>query len=50
MAESGYCVKCKNIKQMKDEQNVTLKNGRLALKGKCPDCGTSMFKILGKKK
>ena len=49
MAQTGYCVKCKKKKEMKDEQNVTLKNGRLAVKGKCPDCGTSMFKILGKK-
>lgn len=49
MAEKGYCVKCKSKKDMKDEQNVTLKNGRSALKGKCTDCGTSMFKILGKK-
>lgn len=49
MAQTGYCVKCKKKKEMKDEQNVTLKNGRLAVKGKCPDCNTSMFKILGKK-
>lgn len=33
---------------MKDEQQVTLKNGRKAIKGKCPACGTGMFKILGK--
>jgi hypothetical protein len=49
MAEVGYCVKCKEKKEMKDTQNVTLKNGRLACKGKCTNCGTSMFKILGKK-
>lgn len=49
MAEKGYCVKCKKSKEMKDVQNVTLKNGRAAAKGKCPDCGTLMFKILGKK-
>lgn len=50
MAETGYCVKCKAKNEMKDEQNVTLKNGRAAVKGKCTSCGTSMFKILGKKK
>jgi hypothetical protein len=49
MAETGYCVKCKKSKDMKDEQKVTMKNGRLAVKGKCPDCGTGMYKILGKK-
>jgi hypothetical protein len=44
----GYCVKCKSKKTMKDVKEVTLKNGRKAAKGKCADCGTSMFKILGK--
>jgi hypothetical protein len=49
MAEKGYCVKCKTSKEMKDEQKVTMKNGRAAVKGKCPSCGTGMYKILGKK-
>ena len=47
MAE-GYCVKCKAKKEIADAKEVTMKNGRRALKGKCPDCGTSMFRILGK--
>ena len=50
MAETGYCVKCKNKKDMKDEQKVTMKNGRDAMKGKCSTCGTGMYKILGKSK
>jgi uncharacterized protein (DUF983 family) len=25
-----------------------MKNGRKAMKGKCPSCGTGMFRILGK--
>ena len=49
MAEKGYCVKCKKMREMKDEQKVTMKNGRAAVKGKCPDCSTWMYKILGKK-
>jgi hypothetical protein len=49
MAEKGYCVKCKSTKEMKDEQRVTFKNGRDAMKGKCVSCGTTMCKILGKK-
>jgi len=49
MAE-GYCVKCKSKKEMKDTKEVTMKNKRSAMKGKCTDCGTSMFKILGNKK
>jgi hypothetical protein len=47
MAE-GYCVKCKTKKEMKDTQEVTMKNGRKAMKGTCPSCGTGMYKILGK--
>lgn len=42
----AYCVKCKAKKEMKDPENVTMKNGRKAAKGKCPDCGTSMFRIV----
>jgi len=49
MAETGYCVKCKKKQEMKDEQKVTMKNKRLAVKGKCTDCGTGMYKILGNK-
>ncbi|MGE4357573.1 MAG: DUF5679 domain-containing protein [Candidatus Omnitrophota bacterium] len=41
----AYCVKCKAKKEMKDTQKVTLKNGRNAVKGKCPDCGTTLFRI-----
>ncbi len=47
MAE-GYCVKCKAKREMKDAKEVIMKNGRKALKGTCPTCGTGMFKILGK--
>jgi hypothetical protein len=32
---------------MKSEKEVTMKNGRKAIKGVCPTCGTGMFKILG---
>ncbi|MBU1005965.1 MAG: hypothetical protein KKH08_00055 [Candidatus Omnitrophica bacterium] len=44
----GYCVKCKAKKEMNDAEEVTMKNGRKAMKGKCPTCNTSMFCILGK--
>ena len=47
MAE-GYCVKCKAKKEILDGVEETMKNGRKAIKGKCPTCGTVMFKILGK--
>ncbi|MDP8217010.1 MAG: DUF5679 domain-containing protein [Candidatus Kaelpia imicola] len=45
----AYCVKCKSKKEMQEGEEVTLKNGRRAMKGKCPDCGTSLFRILGSK-
>jgi len=45
----GYCVKCKAKKDIVDAVEETMKNGRKAIKGKCPTCGTVMFKILGGK-
>ena len=48
MAE-GYCVKCKAKKPIADGVEETMKNGRKAVKGKCPTCGAVMFKILGGK-
>ncbi len=45
----GYCVKCKAKKEIMDAVEETMKNGRKAIKGKCPTCGTVMFKILGGK-
>lgn len=48
MAE-GYCVKCKAKKEITDGVEEVMKNGRKAIKGRCPACGTVMFKILGGK-
>jgi hypothetical protein len=45
----GYCVKCKAKKDIADGVEEVMKNGRRAIKGKCPVCGTVMFKILGGK-
>jgi len=44
----GYCMKCKAKKVIQEAVLVEMKNGRKAQKGKCPDCGTGMFRILGK--
>lgn len=43
----AYCVKCKAKREMKNPQQITMKNGRKATKGECPVCGTKMFKIGG---
>jgi hypothetical protein len=49
MAETAYCVKCKQKREMKDTEKVTMKNGRPAMKGQCTVCGTGMYKILSTK-
>jgi hypothetical protein len=41
----GYCVKERKKVEIKDPEQVTMKNGRPAIKGTCPDCGTKIFKI-----
>jgi hypothetical protein len=41
----GYCMRCKATKVMKNEKEITMKNGRPATKGECPDCGTKIFRI-----
>jgi len=44
----AYCVKCKAKREMSEAKEVTMKNGRKAMKGKCPNCGTGMYRIMGK--
>jgi len=46
MAEM-YCVKCRAKREDPAAQAVTMKNGKPAMKGKCPTCGTGMYKIGG---
>jgi len=50
----AYCVKCKAKREMKDGKEVTMKGKggktRRAMKGVCPVCGTTMFRIMGAKK
>lgn len=50
MAVEAYCMKCKARREMKDPQEITMKNGRPATQGACPVCGTKMFKIGSGKK
>jgi len=44
--DEGYCVKCKAKRKIAEGAEIKMANGRPALKGKCPVCGTGMFKIL----
>jgi hypothetical protein len=41
----AYCVKCKSKRDIIDEKQVTMKNGRQSVSGTCTVCGTKMFKI-----
>ena len=43
----GYCLKCRTKREMNDEKQITMKNGKPATQGTCPVCGTKMFKIGG---
>lgn len=38
----GYCMKCREKREMQDAQPVTLKNGREAMQGACAVCGTKI--------
>jgi hypothetical protein len=42
----AYCVKCKTKREMKDAKQVKMKNGRSAMKGRCPTCGTGLYRIM----
>lgn len=44
----GYCVKCRQKVTISGGKDVTWKNGRRAHVGKCPTCGTTVARVLGK--
>ncbi len=46
----GFCVKCRKKVTLKGAREVTLKNGRKAMKGTCPNCGTTVYVFIGGKK
>ncbi len=41
----AYCVKCRKKVEMKSPKKITMKNGRKAWQGTCPNCGTKVFRI-----
>jgi len=43
----GYCVKCKEKREMQTPKQVRTRNGRKGYKGTCPVCGSKMFRIGG---
>ena len=42
---TGYCMKCRESRDIQSAEQVTMKNGRPATRGKCAKCGTTIFKI-----
>ncbi len=49
MAEEAYCVKCRTKRDIQDPKEVTFKNGRKALQGTCPVCGTKLNRMISSK-
>ena len=41
----GYCVKERKKVQIAEPKAVKTKNGRDAVRGKCPDCGAAIFRM-----
>ncbi|MDP6155840.1 MAG: DUF5679 domain-containing protein [Candidatus Thermoplasmatota archaeon] len=44
----GRCMKCKKMVDIKDGNEVVTKNNTKMMKGKCPGCGTTVCRILGR--
>jgi predicted RNA-binding Zn-ribbon protein involved in translation (DUF1610 family) len=41
----AFCLKERKKVEMKDPKQITMKNGKPATQGVCPNCGTKIFKI-----
>ena len=42
---TAYCMKCRKKVEIRSPRQITLKNGRPAVQGVCPVCGTKVFRI-----
>jgi uncharacterized protein (DUF983 family) len=42
----GYCDKCKATREMLNPVEEQLKNGRRSIRGRCPECGTGLLKMI----
>jgi len=41
----AYCVRCREMVVMDHPQDYVMKNGKKAWKGKCSQCGATVFRI-----
>jgi pimeloyl-ACP methyl ester carboxylesterase len=44
----AYCVRCRQKRTIRNAHKVTTKNGRRALEGQCPICGTRLFRFVAR--
>lgn len=44
----GYCVKCREKREMNNAEETVTSRGMKIAKGQCSVCNTNMAKILGK--
>ena len=44
-AVTGFCLKCRESRDIQEPEQVILKNNRSAVRGTCAVCGTGMFRI-----
>ncbi len=49
MDYEGYCVKCREKRQVKGGKVVETSTGRPMAKGACPVCGTTVTRFLSNK-
>jgi len=47
---TAYCLSCKRKRYIHNPKKITLKNGAVALKGKCPQCNNELMEIIAKGK
>jgi len=41
----AYCVKCRAKREIAEPVQITMKNGKPAIQGKCSVCGAKVFRI-----
>ena len=50
MATKGYCVKCREMVEMKNPVEKLTKRGTKMAQGKCPNCGIKVNRMGGLQK
>ncbi|MEM3403762.1 MAG: DUF5679 domain-containing protein [Nitrososphaeria archaeon] len=48
-AKIFYCVRCREKKSVEKYDEIIMRSGMKALKTSCPECGTQMYRIVGKR-